>query len=119
MYNLKHITLALFILLLAGCATKFLSNSLNGVQMGWSKGQLLQYFSKDVGVPPILRASQQQSNGQVVEIFTLPLIEPNYDTVNYWFVFKGGRLVQWGRPKDWQSVSGRYEISFNPEASVR
>ncbi len=102
-----------------GCASNYLSTGLNNVQIGWSKSQFLQYFNGQKATPPILRASQQQSNGQIVEVFTLPMMEPNYDTVSYWFVFQGDRLVQWGRPEDWQQVSGRYEISFNPASSVR
>lgn len=116
---MKHLIMSIMIILVAGCASNYLSNNLNNVQIGWSKSQFLQYFPGDKVVPPILRASQKQTDGQVVEIFTLPMMEPNYDTVNYWFVFKGGQLVQWGRPEDWQKVSGKYEISFNPAASVR
>jgi hypothetical protein len=102
----------------------YLSSSLNSVQIGWSKAQFLQFFpgGAETILPPeapILRASQRQGDGQIVEVFTLPISSPRDYMVDYWFVFRGGRLEQWGRPEDWQQVSGRYEISFNPSASVR
>jgi len=117
--KLIRLSIACVVLALTvGCAGHYLSTGLNNVQLGWSKSQFLQYFNGDGAVPPILRASQRQSSGQIVEVFTLPMQEPNYTSVSYWFVFQGDRLVQWGRPEDWQQVSGRYEIAFNPSASV-
>ena len=119
MRRLELFVVVVVICLAVGCTFNYRSSNLNTIQIGWTKSQFLQFWAGGKFVQPILRASQQQRDGQVVEVFTLPLMEPNYDTIDYWFVFKGGRLVQWGRPEDWQQVSGRYEIAFNPSASVR
>jgi len=69
--------------------------------------------------PAILRASQQQRTGELIEVFTMNMAEPSTQVTNYWFVFTSGRLNQWGRPEDWQQVSGRYDINFNPAAGIR
>jgi hypothetical protein len=37
----------------------------------------------------------------------------------YLFVFRNGRLEQWGKPDDWQRVASRYQIDFNPAPAVR
>ena len=55
----------------------------------------------------------------LTEVATLKLGDVASETTEYWFVFQNGRLVQWGLPDDWQSVSARYDINFNPKTSVR
>lgn len=128
----KVFLLVTAIMVSVGCTstgpTYYYSSGLNNMQTGWTKARFLHYWSggHETTVRPLLRASQRQQDGRVVEVFTLPMSEPSANRyvsgnviVNYWFIFRDDRLVQWGRPEDWQQVSGRYEIAFNPGASVR
>lgn len=126
MRHLRLLSILFVGFLLISCTNSsgYMASNLSRVQIGWSKAQFLQFFPGGTSsiLPeeaPVLRASQRQSDGQVVEVFTMPLSSPRDYMVDYWFIFKGDQLVQWGRPEDWQQVSGRYEISFNPSASVR
>jgi hypothetical protein len=68
---------------------------------------------------PILRAAQRSSDGSITEVITLDLMDQNKQVLQHWFVFKNGTLKQWGRPEDWQQVASRYEVTFNPNPSVR
>lgn len=123
MGRLKIFVMVVVLSLTVGCTSTlhYQTTGLNAVQIGWTKSQFLQYWAPGpLIVTPIMRASQLQQDGQIVEVFTLPLVETGYwPPIEYWFVFKGDRLVQWGRPEDWQQVSGRYEIAFNPSPSIR
>ena len=120
---MRFLSMLFVIVLMSSCTSSYNVRSVNNIQIGWSKAQFLRFYPRGTYFlapePPILRASQEQEDGQLVEVFSIPLMLPNYSSVDYWFVFRGNRLVQWGRPEDWQQVSGRYEILFNPSASVR
>jgi hypothetical protein len=104
----------------SGCATYFYTSSLNTLQPGTTSSDFLAQFTDGISgtQSPIRRAMQQQPDGSVVEVFTMPLVDPGRYTIEYWFLFKSGRLIQWGQPEDWRQVSGRYEISYNPSAAV-
>ena len=120
----------LLVLLLVGCVMPryYIDANLNSLQLDMSKQAFLANFSGSCqsSVPcatPILRAAQRGSDGSVVEVLTMQMlyrpVGTSGDVIDYWFVFKGGLLKQWGRPEDWQQVASRYEITFNPGPSVR
>ena len=108
-----------FAMLLVSCTHYFYSTNLNSLQLGTTKAEFLEFFGKGAE-PPLVRAAQIGRDSVLTEVVTLNLLTPgaSYAT-QYWFVFRAGRLAQWGRPEDWQAVAGRYEVSFNPGPSVR
>jgi len=86
-----------------------------------SKASLLSaYSNKDnpKAVPLVIRATKF-INGELIEIGELPMMsQATKQKTTYWFLFVDGSLKQWGEPRDWQDVKARYEISYNPSASV-
>jgi len=125
----KHgLAVAAFLAVFAqGCTSYYFSSNLNSISPGVTKEQLINYFRPvcrsgglDCLEGFIIRAAQVQSDGSLVEVGTVALSPDGYaNPVEYWFLFKGGRLVQWGQPNDWTQVSGRYEINFNPAPAYR
>ena len=122
---MRFLQMLFIIVLISSCVggNYYSESNLNSISIGVSKEAFLQTYSgggsEDTN-GAILRAAQRQDNGELIEVLTLEMIVADASsTVDYGFVFKEGLLVQWGRPEDWQQVSGRYEISFNPSASVR
>jgi hypothetical protein len=112
---------ALFIL--TGCAAYYIDSNLNGLGMGSSKEAFFNTFpaqpSRNIA-PPVLRAAKRQNSGDLIEVFTLPMLPSSKECcTEYWFVFKNNQLVQWGRPEDWKAASASYDINFNPASNVR
>ncbi len=69
-------------------------------------------------VPLVIRATKS-INGELIEIGEMPMMsQATGQKTTYWFLFVDGYLKQWGEPRDWQDVKARYEISYNPSASV-
>jgi hypothetical protein len=67
-----------------------------------------------------VRAARQLDSGSLIEVGTIRLTNPSdRNPVEYWLLFVDGRLKQWGRPEDWQSVAARYQVDFNPTPGVR
>jgi hypothetical protein len=113
-------------LVVLGCGRYYLDTNLNSMSVGLTKDAFLQTYGGTCSgrvnacKPAIVRAAQRQSDGSLLEVLTLEMINTSGSvSTDYWFVFRDSRLVQWGRPEDWQQVSGKYEISFNPGPSVR
>lgn len=66
-----------------------------------------------------IRAARRTTEGMLLEVGEIPLLDPPSGRITaYWFLFENERLVQWGRPEDWRSVSARYQIDFNPSPAV-
>jgi hypothetical protein len=108
-------------LVVLGCSRYYLETNLNVMSVGLTKAEFLQTYGgtcdgrMNACKPAIVRAVQRQKDGSLVEVLTLELINSSGSaSTDYWFVFRDSRLVQWGRPEDWQQVAARYEISFTP-----
>jgi len=121
------LTLIATVLLMLACASSrpdvYLENNINLVSVGMPKDAMLQQFGftnsdgKDVyGLR--MRAARKGSDGKLIEVGEMPLLTQNSQVIQYWFLFVDGRLAQWGRPGDWRSASGRYQIDFSPSAFV-
>ena len=104
----------------------YLESTLNKLSVGASKDSLLTAFRggevnghQTSGMQ--IRAAKRTDSGDLLEVGQLVLMdETNKERkVPYWFLFKNGKLVQWGRPEDWRAVAARYEIDFNPRIGVR
>lgn len=103
----------------AGCVSPYWASEMNAVPVGISKQDFFKHFSRDHYYNPVARASKMTADG-ILEVFTMPLRQSAMaNDVDYWFLFKNDRLMQWGRPEDWQQVAATYQIEFNPRASVK
>jgi hypothetical protein len=115
--------LLILLVVLAGCTTTFLNSSLNNIELETSKAQFFAYWQSGCKGGtcdlPIVRAAKTTSDGLLTEVVTIVLVDNSANRTEHWFVFKAGRLKQWGRPEDWQQVAARYEVAFNPTPSVR
>ena len=121
--------LFIFLLVLIGCMGPlrqyYPSSNLNTVNVGDTKVQMLSRFSSGEHgrlIPLTIRATKV-TNGKLLEVGEIWLRRS--DTCNscgsdiYWFLFVNGELKQWGQPQDWQNVTERYEIHYNPPAGVK
>ncbi len=123
--NLQKILLITIIAgVFSGCAGGpwyFYKSNLNNLSVGQSKSSLLTGFSNKDNpktVPLVIRATKT-INGELIEIGELPMMsQATSQKTTYWFLFVDGYLKQWGEPRDWQDVQARYEINYNPSASV-
>lgn len=123
----------LLVLGLSGCASSgpfyWRESGLNTLAVGITTEEFVAEFptrSQDGRrevAGPIRRAIQAQRDGSVVEVWTMQMVNrsrPAGERVpEYWFLFVGGRLQQWGLPEDWRGVSAEYNINFNPAVGVR
>ncbi len=99
----------------------FYKSNLNALSIGISKSSILSAFSntKNPKVVPLIIRATKTVNGELIEIGEVPLMsQATKQTTTYWFLFVDGYLKQWGEPRDWQEVKARYEINYNPSASV-
>ena len=123
----KSFVLVGFLGVFWGCLPQvgyYLDTNLNSVPIGLTKADFLSTYSGTCTGRPscnsaVVRAAQKGSDGLLVEVLTLEMLNTSSQKTDYWFVFKNSILVQWGRPEDWQAVAGKYEVSFNPGPSVR
>lgn len=94
-------------------------SNLNSLSIGLQKNQLISaYGGKDRTVVPLIIRASKVKDGEVIEIGEMPMIAALGRIKNYWFLFIDGTLKQWGEARDWQDVKARYEINYNPSASV-
>src|SRR5215471_13250740 len=112
-----------------GCSTGtwyYYESNLNRLSVGMSKDSLLTAFrggevdgKLQSGMQ--IRAAKRTDSGDLLEVGQMILMDETNTQrkVPYWFLFKNGRLAQWGRPDDWRAVAARYEIDFNPGVGVR
>jgi hypothetical protein len=112
----------LFGLAIYGCGGPryYTKSNLNGLSVGLQKSQLLSAWDgKDKTVVPLIIRASKEKDGELIEIGEMPMVaDVGGGTTNFWFLFIDGRLKQWGEPRDWQDVKARYEINYNPPASV-
>jgi hypothetical protein len=112
-----------FGLAISSCASGpryYNKSNLNGLSVGLQKQQLLSAWDgKDRTVVPLIIRASKVKDGELIEIGEMPMVaDVGGGITNYWFLFIDGSLKQWGEPRDWQDVKARYEISYNPSASV-
>ena len=55
--------------------------------------------------------------GRLLEVGEVSL-NTGSNNVPYWFLFENGKLIHWGRPRDWQAVAKRYQIDFDAAPGV-
>lgn len=102
-------------------------SNLNNMRLSITKDEFISYWGDGkkctnliwgACAGPVLRAARMSSGNVLTEVLTLQFTSSgSNEGVEHWFVFQNGRLVQWGKPQDWQAVAARYEVSFTP--SVR
>ena len=129
MKSFNRLLLSVCALLLAGCVMVqpyFPQQNLNRLSIGltkeqffawWGDGKSCATFMVSFGCDtPSTRAAQVGADNVLTEVVTMNLASSDSCCipVEFWFLFRGNKLVQWGKPEDWQKVSGRYEISFSP-----
>lgn len=116
---MKIATIGLLFLLTGCWAVAYPASNLNRVQPGWTRDQFLNYWAQGKGKQPILRASKA-APGDTIAVYTMPFRDGAMASdIEYWFLFKNSRLVQWGQPADWRQVAATYQIDFNPGPAVR
>ena len=115
-------TTLLLLVLLSGCGGPLVwrESSLNQLSVGMSKDEVLRLYPDQWtdssgtrrNVEGMQTRSARTNDGRKLEVGELRL-NTGTNNVPYWFLFENGRLIQWGRPGDWQAVSKRYHIDFN------
>lgn len=120
---MRRTMIALTLCLLSGCTYYYYESNLNRLSPGISEEQFLAAYPTKHGVNTTAGAAIRASktiDGKRLDVVTLPLALNGIDhSTEYWFIFRDGKLVQWGKPEDWRSVSATYQIDFNPSPSVR
>lgn len=124
--NRRHLAVIGAVLATAvlGCTGYYYTRNLNTWSVGQAKQEFLTtYPERRCGVATCrgfeVRAAQRQTDGSLVEVGSLLLSADKGSTATeYWLLFRDGKLVQWGRPEDWQAVAARYQISFTPSVSA-
>lgn len=110
---------------LTACTYYYLTSNLNTLAPGQTKADIQRRFPMKQGtfettVGFELRAARVQQDGSLIEVGSLLLARDGINhPESYWLLFRDGKLVQWGQPDDWQTVSARYQIDFNPRPAVR
>lgn len=122
----RHIPYIWFLLGLGACTSYYLSSNLNTWALGQTKASFIAVYPTRSSVLGLMtyegfeiRAAQRQADSSLIEVGSLRLTKDGSAPTEYWLLFRNGMLEQWGRPDDWQKVSARYQIDFNPNASVR
>ena len=115
-------TVFLLLLLLSGCGGPMLwrETSLNQVTVGMSKDEVLRLYPNEwanssgrrTNVEGMQVRSARTSDGRRLEVGEV-VLNTGTNNVPYWFLFENDRLIQWGRPRDWQAVAKRYHIDLN------
>jgi len=121
-------TALLLLVLLSGCGGPMLwrETSLNQVSVGMSKDEVLRLYPnhwttssgrrRDVEGMEI-RPARRTSNGRLYEVGEV-VLNTGSNNVPYWFLFENGRLIQWGRQRDWPAVAKHYKIDFDSPAAA-
>ena len=83
----------------AGCATPikhyYSDKNLNQINVGADRPHILAMFE---GME--IRSKQRDPAGNLLEVGEVILINQASEKKSYWFLFKNGRLAQWGPGKD-------------------
>jgi hypothetical protein len=64
-----------------------------------------------------LAASGQTAGTTRFEVGEVNLAEEHGGQTAYWFLFEDGRLLAWGRPKEWAATASRYrlDLPYSPD----
>ena len=116
-------TTVLLVIVLSGCGggpMVWRETSLNQLSVGMPKDEGLRLYPnqytdssgrrRDVEGMQIRPA--RTSDGRQLEVGEV-VLNTGTSNVPYWFLFEKGRLIQWGRSRDWQAVAKRYHIDLN------
>lgn len=118
MPNMSSIVKLTILAILAGCTSYYYESNLNTLHQGITEQSFLSAYHAKHGLSEVPGASVRAAKvvgGDTLHVVTVPLSANGSDhEAEYWFLFKNGRLEQWGKPEDWQAVSARYEIAFTP-----
>ena len=121
-------TTLLLIILLSGCGGRplvYQERSLNQLSVGMSKDEVLRLYANQWtdssgrrrDVEGIQVRTARGIGGRLLEVGEVSL-NTGSNNVPYWFLFENGKLIHWGRPRDWQAVAKRYQIDFNAAPGV-
>jgi hypothetical protein len=102
----------------ASCAYSYSAGALNQLALGTTKQQFVSTYTQKAMQAPVARASKLVE-GDTIDVLTMPIQSPDRKTADYWFVFRNGRLTQWGRPEDWKNVAATYQIDLGALQGVR
>ena len=124
-------TALLLLVFVSGCGGPMLwrETSLNQVSVGMSKDEVLRLYPNQWTTSSgrrrnvegmEIRPARRTDNGRLYEVGEV-VLNTGTDNLPYWFLFENGRLIQWGRQRDWPAVAKRYRIDFNdsPAAAPR
>ena len=121
-------TTLLMLVLISGCGGPMLwrETSLNQVSVGMSKDEVLRLYPnqwttssgrrRDVEGMEI-RPTRRTDNRRLYEVGEV-VLNTGSNNVPYWFLFENGRLIQWGRQRDWPAVAKHYKIDFDSPAAA-
>lgn len=104
----KFAILLMVTTILTGCAA-YKSINLFSLKIGMTKSEVVQAIGKN---PDNLIGAKQYDDG-TVEVLQYSRYDAWYGQLQerYWLYFFNDKLVQWGRPGDWQKEADRvYEI---------
>lgn len=106
------------VVLVAGCRNP--AHQISGVRLGMTHDEVLDVM----GRPYAVRAAKLYRDGNWLEVweyipsvFSVALFADRYDK-DYWVVFEGGKVVQWGEPGDWAGRTDQVE-EYIPERRGR
>jgi hypothetical protein len=60
-----------------------------------------------------LRVSGRSPRNSVIEVGEVVLVDRGSERTPYWFLFEEGRLLEWGRPDQWEAAAARHHIKLN------
>jgi len=113
----KIIAITILGLSLVGCGGPYYwyKSNLNTMKIGQTKKDLFLKYNQDSRAIPMQIRSTKKVNGELIEIGEMPMIDSRggSNIKTYWFLFKNGKLQQWGRPDDIKNITQRYEVNVN------
>ena len=120
-------TASLLIILLSGCGGPLVyqESSLKQVSVGMSKDEVLRLYPNQWTSSSGTRRNVEgmeirparADNGRLFEVGEV-VLNTGTSNVPYWFLFQNGRLIQWGRSRDWPATAKHYKIDFDSPAAA-
>jgi hypothetical protein len=120
--RLHALCCALAVLAATGCGGYFYETNINAMQPGMTKERFLQHYSNRDFQQPVLRASNRDGTGALIEVLTIDMVSVTHaasQVIRYWFLFREGVLEHWGQPAQWSRVEVLYDIDFQPHPTRR
>jgi len=100
-------------------------SSLKQVSVGMSKNEVLRLYPNQWTSSSGTRRNVEgmeirparADNGRLFEVGEV-VLNTGTSNVPYWFLFQNGRLIQWGRSRDWPATAKHYKIDFDSPAAA-